>query len=120
MSLVNTALASTVLATLVVLVARGQGSVDAEAAIRDAAQKYPGDVPSEYDYRFFREHTRQRSETDRLVQSGERSDALRRYMEKAALYQPYLDKIQKAQSDSERDRVVEELRKFVKQTEKTS
>ncbi len=68
---------------------------DYQSAVRDAAGKYRGDVPTGAERRAIGEFNRERVQIQRTGSGEERADALRRYMERAKLVRPYLDRLEK-------------------------
>lgn len=106
-------------AALLGIVAHGQTPANVDSAIREAIQRYRGDVPSPHDQKFFREYVQERQKIDRMVKQLETSEAVKYYMKKAHIYRPYLQAIERALPGPARDRAIEDLRRIAKETEIT-
>lgn len=106
-------------AVLAAVVAFGQTPIDYDAAIRDATQRYRGDIPSSHDFILLRESVRERTEADRTLRERERVETIKRYMERAEFYRPYLQEIEKTPPGPVRDRLIENLLRIPKPADKT-
>jgi hypothetical protein len=82
----------------------GQTTGDYDAAIREATERYRGDIPTGHDRILLREQTG----TEGIV--GDRARALKHYFEKADIYKPYLEEIEKTPPGPARDHLIEDLR----------
>lgn len=96
------------------LTAFGQGHAEIDAAIQDATRRYRGDIPTKGNRPISELVERQMT----FPQSARTEEALKRYNKKAKAYRPYLEKIEKAKSEAERSRAIENLRAFMKENEK--
>ena len=90
-----------------------------QSAVRDAAERYRGDVPSGFERQALSEPTRQRLRIERAGSEQSRAEALQHYMERADVARPYLELLKQTPPGPDRDRVFRELRRAVDALDKS-